>query len=503
MLIVNIVVLVMLAALFIFSIRYPREWLEQIDQREHKLYFLYPLADLLLTKLKFKRFLRSAAKVEDIMKALYVTNKAELYQRLYWCSKISAVYMILALCSLLSLCLQLAAGEKSPLREGRYLLRPDHGEGSTQVALELSWKEVSKEGQKGEKAFKEQEVSIHIPERQYSKEELPKVFARAEDYLGQIVLGSNQSADMITERLNFCTLVPGTGITVSWRPEDIKLIHSDGTIDNTAIEQARRTNVTAILSYLDQKHERVMSFTILPKEYTEEELFHKELEHTIKEVSERTAEQEQLELPTSMGKYFLLWNSKEDPIGLQVMAFGILLCVLIWLLVDKELDKRMEKRKEQLLLDYPELINKFTLLINAGMTVKQSWDKIAEEYCNRLRSTNKRPNKRYAYEELLTTVHELKLGLSESTAYEQYGRRIGLIPYIKFCSLINQNLRKGNKGFTDMLRKEAVDAFEMRKAMTRRLGEEAGTKLLFPMLLMLILVFSIVLIPSFLTFQIS
>jgi hypothetical protein len=103
---------------------------------------------------------------------------------------------------------------------------------------------------------------------------------------------------------------------------------------------------------------------------------------------------------------------------------------------------------------------------------------------------------------MLVTAHELKLGVSEGTAYEQYGRRIGLIPYVKFSSLIAQNLKKGNKGFTELLRQEALEAFEERKELAKRLGEEAGTKLLAPMMLMLLLVFLIILIPAFMSFRI-
>ena len=33
-----------------------------------------------------------------------------------------------------------------------------------------------------------------------------------------------------------------------------------------------------------------------------------------------------------------------------------------------------------MLLDYPEIINKFNLLINAGMTIRQAWSKITEDY---------------------------------------------------------------------------------------------------------------------------
>ena len=153
-----------------------------------------------------------------------------------------------------------------------------------------------------------------------------------------------------------------------------------------------------------------------------------------------------------------------------------------------------------MLMDYPDIINKFTLLINAGMTVKQAWSKIASDY--EAKYLVNQTKKRFAYEEMLVTAHELKLGVTESEAYEQFGRRAGLLPYLKFSTLITQNLKKGNKGLSELLNLEAAEAFEERKEIAKRLGEEAGTKLLMPMMIMLIVVFAIILIPAFQSFSI-
>ena len=68
--------------------------------------------------------------------------------------------------------------------------------------------------------------------------------------------------------------------------------------------------------------------------------------------------------------------------------------------------------------------------------------------------------------------------------------------------LLNQNLRKGTKGLTNLLQREAQEAFEERKNMAKKLGEEAGTKLMIPLFLMLAVVFVIVTVPAFLTIQI-
>ena len=85
---------------------------------------------------------------------------------------------------------------------------------------------------------------------------------------------------------------------------------------------------------------------------------------------------------------------------------------------------------------------------------------------------------------------------------ENFGRRCDVQVYIRLGALLSQNLRKGTKGLTELLKLESIQAFEERKAQAKRLGEEAGTKLLLPMFLMLAVVLVIVIVPAFLTLQI-
>jgi hypothetical protein len=277
------------------------------------------------------------------------------------------------------------------------------------------------------------------------------------------------------------------------------LVNSDGSIYNERIDEAGLfTIVTATLTYQNNQVEHSMSFHIMPKRHSEEELLRKMLEEEIKDSAEKSKDESRMELPETIENYRLKWSGKDESTGLTLLFLGALMALLAWIYGDKELEKQMMQRKDQMILDYPEIINKFTLLVTAGMTVKQAWNKIAEDYG--VKNTLKGKKKRFAYEEMLTTSHELKLGLPESIAYEQYGRRTGLIPYIKFSSLIAQNLKKGNKGFTEQLMKEAIEAFEDRKETAKRLGEEAGTKLLIPMMIMLIIVFLMILVPAFWSF---
>ena len=70
----------------------------------------------------------------------------------------------------------------------------------------------------------------------------------------------------------------------------------------------------------------------------------------------------------------------------------------------------------------------------------------------------------------------------------------------KFGSLLSQDLKKGSAGLVELLEQEAENGMEERKSLARKLGEEAGTKLLLPMMLMLILVVVILMVPAILAF---
>lgn len=99
-------------------------------------------------------------------------------------------------------------------------------------------------------------------------------------------------------------------------------------------------------------------------------------------------------------------------------------------------------------------------------------------------------------------LRELQNGVSEGRAYENFGLRCRLPCYLKLSALLEQNLKKGNKGLTQMLQAEVTEAFEQRKELAREQGEKASTRLLFPMVLMLAVVMLLVLIPAGMSMQV-
>ena len=104
------------------------------------------------------------------------------------------------------------------------------------------------------------------------------------------------------------------------------------------------------------------------------------------------------------------------------------------------------------------------------------------------------------YEEITCTCYEMQSGIPEAQAYERFGRRCQLPEYIRLGSVLSQNLKKGAKGLTALLEKEAEASLNERKNHARKIGERSGTRLLLPMTLMLGIVLVILMVPAFLSF---
>ena len=103
------------------------------------------------------------------------------------------------------------------------------------------------------------------------------------------------------------------------------------------------------------------------------------------------------------------------------------------------------------------------------------------------------------YVPLHQMICEMENGMSEVRAYQEFAKRCDLQPYRKLVSLLISGQKIGNRNLMEKLEEEAERVFLERKNTARKLGEEASTKLLIPMMLMLMVVMGIVIVPAFLS----
>lgn len=345
-------------------------------------------------------------------------------------------------------------------------------------------------------------TSVEVSERQYSAKEVQELFSRIIRKMDRLILAGNETLDRVDEDLDLVTDIPGEPVKVSWELDRYDVMDIQGKLKEQNIsEKGVLVKLNAVLTYTANEKEQASYqcvACVYPKKLSGEESTKKDVEEAIKKADTATKEKKKLILPemldTNELRYYQAFNER----GPVITVMGMMIGILLYALQKQNIRKAEEERKKQMIEDYPEVISKLTLYLGAGMTVKKAWRKITEGYMKEKEDENER----YVYEEMRQTCHEMDSGVTEAEGYENFGRRCDLQIYIRLGALLSQNLRKGTKGLSELLKLESIQAFEERKARAKRLGEEAGTKLLLPMFLMLVVVLIIVIVPAFLTMQI-
>lgn len=489
MIVVNFIILVIFIVLIVKTRNYEREFVRRLDSDIYKMKQLFPTGLYILDRLeKFKRKI-NFTKQEESLKAVYVGESIHTVKRIYMCNKVVIFILTIFVFNLLSIFSYINVVTNSGLQNGNSIFRQGSSSQMNTISLDVYMKEE-------DVLILTKEIDLEIQGRKYTDEELSQVIIEAKTYIDSTLLKENNSLDEIMSDINLVTYMPQAELFIDWKIEDYELISRDGKISNLDLNDKVKTQLTAIITYYELEFEYTIDLTILPKVFSKEEIAYKRLLEEIEEADIDSSSEEILELPTNVDNMEVSWDENKENSSLSFLIMGVIVAVIIFFSYDNDLYEKVEERNQQILLDYPEIINKITLLLGAGMPLKNAWHKIVEDY------KSKDIKKRYAYEEMIITSNELLLGISEITAYESFGRRIKLLPYLRFSSLIAQNVKKGSGDLLRILEVEAIESFEERKELAKRIGEKAGTRLLFPMMLMLLIVLVIVIVPAFLSFQV-
>ena len=346
--------------------------------------------------------------------------------------------------------------------------------------------------------FRGEQFSLSVPvtEKQMSAEELRASAAEAEEKMLSWVLAANPSADFVTQPLYFPDRVPGTPIAIAWSTSDYRVVdYSGGVHPEYCSEEGELVVLTALMTYGDWEATMQIPVRVcLPEGTTDAD--RKMLEETLAQAFSEQAYDDSVNLPEQIGgegvEFYRERRFSPWMFGVYTVLFGIVL----FLTGFSRRKQRRKERERQMLRDYPELVSKMTLLMEAGSTIRLAWERITEDY---VRHRTARSEPAYVYEEMLHTKNRLSLGVSEEVAYEEFGRRCGNIRYLRFASVLVQNLTKGSAGVLPLLREEAAEAFCDRREQAKQRGEEAGTKLLLPMAGILIIILAMILVPAFLS----
>lgn len=363
-------------------------------------------------------------------------------------------------------------------------------------------KEVSVLFTKGEEQEKWQ-LPVHA--KKLTDEQLKQRVEDAFLYLETHLQGKNPSLKEVRSALDYSLDYEEFPFDVEFVVDRYTLIDEEGTIKNKEeelisqgySEKDLKSGIPVVLEvtlwYEDQSYSRKYDITVFPIEKSDVEeaftLAKKELERE----EETAAYEDGFYIPAKVGEVEI--SLSEDGISpAQVLMAGFILVALLLLREQENTKNQMQQRKDKLIRSYPWFVNELLLLMGAGMQTRNILAMMIQEYED-VKETSDYRNP--LMKEIKVAVQAMTLGMSEEQAYYKLGRRLGLSCYIKIMTMLEQNVKRGGKGLGEIFEQEELQALEERKNLAKRLGEEAGTKLLGPMIILLLTIMLMIMLPAF------
>lgn len=367
----------------------------------------------------------------------------------------------------------------------RTVIRPENGSGNEKRHL---WLEL--EGKKYPFSFSLLEIPLDEAEVQAHLDAAAK-------RLEGIVLKNNRDMQSVTSDISLPSVIPDTQITLQWYLDSWEYVEPGGTVKNILLEEPVSVQIQAVLELQGQRKVWEREMKICPVENPDEKQKIQMLEYQMNLTQKGSSEQE-LELPRSVLGQEVTWYPEGDHRWLSVMMLTLGAVCAVYIGQRKEEERLQRQRERNMQMDYPEIVSRLSLYMGAGVSTRKAWERIVDTY---EKKSGEGKKQREAYEEMRTALHEMQSGVAEALAYERFGTRCRLPPYLKLGALLSQNLRKGTRNLADLLEEESREAFENRKALAKKMGEECESRLLLPMILMLLTILIMVMYPAIVSFQ--
>ncbi|MBR3366575.1 MAG: type II secretion system F family protein [Lachnospiraceae bacterium] len=374
------------------------------------------------------------------------------------------------------------------------------GYGGTGTTVSLT---ASVEGAEGQGM----EIPVSVRARQYSARQLERLAGELFTALEEVIPGQNRSLEAVAADLCLPAEVEGYPFRIRWESDAPDWLDSGGRV-HAAFVPERPVQLTALLTGEGADGSCAFEHTYVCRGVrtaeSENARLRQKLLSEIASAEEKSAGSSFLELPQTVQAddgtaRQVSWRETGEERGLQFLFLGAAAAVLLSLLEDRRLHGQVRERERQLEADYPQLVNRLALYLGAGMSLRNIFYRIGEDY---RKQRARGAARRCVCEEVLLLIREMESGTPEAEAYTHFGSRCRCGMYIRLCTLLTQNLRKGNRELLQALRREAETALLERKNTARQRGEEAETRLLLPMVAMLAITMVIIIIPAYLSFTV-
>ena len=230
-------------------------------------------------------------------------------------------------------------------------------------------------------------LELRIYPKQNTKEEAYSLYEEILEQIPEQIRGENLSLEDVRTDLDLIAQWPEYGIALSWQSAEPEILENDGILHTEKLEEDSETGLvqkkiglTVRMSDGNWPEEYSLFVTVKPAVYTEKEQEIRAFSGLVKQEEEAQKESQTFTLPSEYKGKSISYHIPRRPVFIQLCFLGAAAAVLVSLKEKSDCKRAQEDRKNQLLMDYSEMLSRLIIFLGAGMSIRTAWDKIAEDY---------------------------------------------------------------------------------------------------------------------------
>ncbi len=325
--------------------------------------------------------------------------------------------------------------------------------------------------------------SLEINPREYTEEEFYELAEEQIVELKRSILGDNTDLNHITGDLQLPREDAAGIFTYSWISDRPQIVSSYGAVHLEEVTDTAAVLLTLRISYLSFELEEEIPLVV--REMRRENAVADALE-SLRQLELNTRTEESITLPKEYGDVQIELEKKEETQGKRCLLTGVILALLTVPFTKLRIQDAKKKRDDALRRQYPSFVNTLWLLLGSGMSIQMGIRQVISGI----------EKNALLKRELEYAMHQIENGSEEAWTYEQLGRRLEVPEYYQLMQHLSQHIRMGTKDLRNLMETEAQTALKKRREFAKKQGEEASTKLLFPMVVLLAVVMLIIIYPA-------
>lgn len=345
-------------------------------------------------------------------------------------------------------------------------------------------------------------INYKLSEQELSDKQIRKIYKQFFKELKRKVAGKNTGLNKVTTSLSLPENIEGYPFEIAYEFLEDGYIFLDGTLNKKEQNKLKNgeshsTYITVKASYKQYEEIRKYKIQIFSKPDTFRHNKFYKVEQYLKKKEQKSRYGEKIRIPTTY-KGIQIGTGQNGVGSMGLIILFTTIGLLIPLHNYMKLREKGDKCQIEAERDFPVIVHLLTLYMGAGLSFFSSVGRISNNY---QRQKKQSKQKKYAFERIMLMEQQMNNGISQKEACHNWGMQFRTDSYQKLSLILIQSFTKGAKEAAVLMETEEKEAFRKRVDRARKEGEEAATRLLFPMILLLSEVMLLVMYPALIRFQ--